>query len=80
MTLLPDWRDVLKKAWSVKFLALAGLVAGCETVLQLGGAAFLPAWVVPALTAFLTFLGILARVLAQHEAEEVAGGDGEEAQ
>lgn len=67
MTLLPDWRDVLKKAWSIKFMALAGLVAGCETLLQLGGREFLPPWVVPSVTSFLASLGVLARLLAQHE-------------
>lgn len=72
MRLLPDWKDIIRRAWSIKFLALAGAVAGCETVLQLGGAAFLPAWVAPLVTAFLTFAGIAARVLAQHEAEDIA--------
>jgi hypothetical protein len=71
MKLLPDWKDVLKKAWSVKFLGLAALVSGCEVVLQVAGASFLPAGVAPALIGVLSALGILARVLAQKEAEDI---------
>jgi uncharacterized membrane protein len=75
MTLLPDWKDVLKRAWSVKFLTLAAVVSGCETVLQVAGNSFLPAGVASAIVGVLAALGILARVLAQHEAEEIAGDD-----
>jgi hypothetical protein len=77
MTLLPDWKDILKRAWSVKFLALAGLVSGCEAVLQIVGDNFLPPGVGAAAVGFLTAGGILARVLAQKEAE-VIGGTGED--
>lgn len=73
MTLLPDWKSVLTKAWSVKFLALAGVVSALEAVIQITGAQLLPAGVGPAVIGLLSALGILARVLAQKEAEEVAG-------
>ena len=69
--LLPDWKDILKKAWSVKFLGLAALVSGCEAVMQIAGASFLPAGVGPAVIGVLSALGILARVMAQREAEEI---------
>ena len=72
--LVPDWKHVIKNAWSVKFLTLAAVLSGCETSLQLGGAAFLPQWVMPAVVGLLSALGILARVLAQHESEEIAEG------
>ena len=79
MKLLPDWKDVLNRAWSVKFLALAALVSGCEVVLQVAGASLLPPGVAPALIGVLSALGILARVLAQKEAEDIAE-DGDERQ
>ena len=72
MTLLPDWKNVLTRAWSVKCMAFAAMVSGCETLLQLGGASILPGWAVPAVTGVVTAVGILARVLAQKEAEHVA--------
>ncbi len=71
MTLLPDWKYVLTRAWSVKFLVLAGLVSGCEAVMQVMGDSFLPPGVGPAVVGLLTALGILARVLAQKEAERL---------
>lgn len=75
--LLPDWKDILKRAWSVKFLTMAAVVSGCETILQMSGNALLPAGVGSAITGVLAALGILARVLAQKEAE-VIGGNGED--
>lgn len=35
MSLIPDWRRVLRKAWSVKLQALAVVLAGSEAVLPL---------------------------------------------
>ena len=72
LMLLPDWKDILKRAWSVKFLALAGVVSGCEAIMQVAGASLLPAGVGPAVVGVLAALGILARVLAQKEAEDIA--------
>ena len=31
--LLPDWKRILKKAWSVRLMALASILSGCEAVL-----------------------------------------------
>lgn len=69
--LLPDWKDILKRAWSVKFLTMAAVVSGCETILQVSGTQILPPGVGPAVVGVLSALGILARVLAQKEAEGV---------
>ena len=73
--LIPDWKDVLKRAWSVKFLATSAAISAVETLLQISGNTlfpFLPAWAVPAVLGVLNASGILARVLAQKEAEGVA--------
>lgn len=70
--LIPDWKRVITKAWSVKFLGLSAIVSGFEAVMQISGTSLLPAGVGPAVIGVLSALGILARVLAQKEAEEVA--------
>lgn len=73
--LLPDWKDILKRAWSVKFLTASAAISAVETLLQISGNTlfpFLPVWSVPAVLGVLNASGILARVLAQKEAEEVA--------
>ena len=31
--LLPDWKNIAKKAWSVRLMALASVLSGCEAVL-----------------------------------------------
>jgi Na+/H+-translocating membrane pyrophosphatase len=35
LRLLPDWGRVLRQAWSVRLMLLAGLLSGCEAVLPL---------------------------------------------
>lgn len=70
--LIPDWKRVLKKAWSIKFLAAAAVVSGCETVMQIAGSSLFPVGIGSAVTGVLSAAGILARVLAQKEAEEAA--------
>lgn len=31
--LLPNWRDVLRRAWSIRLILLAGFLSGLEVVL-----------------------------------------------
>lgn len=35
MQLIPDWRHVLRKAWSVRLILAAGVLSGCEVALPL---------------------------------------------
>jgi hypothetical protein len=35
MILARGWRDILKKAWSIRLMILAGLLSGVEVVLPL---------------------------------------------
>lgn len=72
MMLIPDWKHVLTRAWSVKFLTLSAVVSGCETILQVSGNGLFAPGVASAVVGVLSALGILARVLAQKEAEQVA--------
>jgi hypothetical protein len=37
MRLLDNWRDVLRKAWSIRLLVLAGVLSGLEVALPLFG-------------------------------------------
>ena len=40
MMLLPDWKNIVRKAWSVRLGALAALLSGIEVVLPLFADAF----------------------------------------
>jgi hypothetical protein len=35
MSLTHNWRDILRKAWSIRLMILAGLLSGIEVVLPL---------------------------------------------
>ena len=35
MTLLPNWREVLARAWSIKWIIAAGLFSGAEVALPI---------------------------------------------
>jgi len=72
MNLLPDWQVVLKKAWSVKFMVFAALLSGCEaavSILQPAIADALPPGLFATGAGLVTAAALVARVLAQNEAE-----------
>lgn len=35
MKLYDNWKEILRKAWSIRFLAMAGLLSGAEVILPL---------------------------------------------
>lgn len=64
MAFIPDWKKVLRRAWSIRLMLLAGLLSGCEVVLPL----FVDA--IPrnlfAVLSMLTVMGaMVARLVAQ---------------
>lgn len=76
MRLLPNWRAVLRKAWSVRLMALAVILSGLEAV----------AWLAPellpikggwlALVACFASIGsMVARVFAQKELQRESTSD-----
>lgn len=64
MKLIDNWREVLRKAWSVRLMLLAALLSGAEIVLPLFHEA-LPRGLFVVLS-FLTVAGaFVARLVAQ---------------
>ncbi len=73
MTLLPNWRDVLRNAWSIKFMLLAALMSGAEVVMSiLQPSNTLPPGVFAALAGVVTSVALVTRLLAQNEADKDA--------
>lgn len=35
MKLYDNWKDILRRAWSIRLMLLAGLLSGCEVILPL---------------------------------------------
>lgn len=70
MMLIPDWKDVLKRAWSVRWIIAAGIFSGAEVALPAVREAVEPLGILPpgafAVAAALASAGaVVARVLAQ---------------
>lgn len=73
MSLVPNWRAVLMYAWSVRLLALAGILTGLEAILPL----------VPDLLdvsqgtlAAATFLIVMSALIARFVAQSTVSGSG----
>jgi hypothetical protein len=59
-----DWRDILRKAWSIRLMLLASLLTGCEAILPLF-AHDLPRGIFASLSMLAISGGMVARVMAQ---------------
>lgn len=66
MNLIDDWLNVLKKAWSVRLLILAGLMSGVEVALNLfADDPPIQQGLFAALSALATAAAFVARLVAQ---------------
>lgn len=64
--LIANWREVLKRAWSVRWIVLAGIFSGLEVFLPLiDGYIDMPRGVFAALSAVATCAAFISRILAQ---------------
>lgn len=64
LTLIPDWRRILRRAWSVRLAIIAGLFSGAEVVLPLFVES-LPRGAFAGLALLFSVGGIVARTVAQ---------------
>lgn len=67
--LIPEWQRVLKRAWSIRLILLAGLLTGCEALINVFGVNQLP---VPSWARSIIVLGVIGgafvtRLLAQND-------------
>jgi hypothetical protein len=63
MRLLANWRDVLKRAWSIRLLVLAGVLSGLEVALPLFG--WETAWWFAPLSLAVVAAAFVSRLIAQ---------------
>ena len=74
MTLLPDWKRLLRKAWSVRLMVLAAVLSGVEVALP-----FFSSTVPPGAFAAASFVVVAAafaaRLVAQKSMEQRRGID-----
>jgi hypothetical protein len=72
MKLIENWRDVLLKAWSIKWIAGAVLLSGIEVVLPFF-TDVIPTGIFAALSGVVASTALLARILAQPVKEDKDG-------
>ncbi len=60
MKLYDNWKDILTKAWSIRFIILAGFLTGCEVILPLFSDSFSDK-----LFAVLSFVSVSAALVAR---------------
>lgn len=66
MGLREDWREILRKAWSVRLMLIAGLLSGLEVALPFF-AADLPRNLFAGLSALVVGAALVARIVAQKD-------------
>lgn len=64
MTLIPNWRAILRRAWSIRLMILAGLLSGAEVILPLF-VDVLPRGTFAALSGCVVAAAFVARLVAQ---------------
>lgn len=66
MQLGSQWKNVVRKAWSIRFMLLAGLLSGVEVVFPLFVDSF-PRGLFAALSILFTGAAFVARIVVQKE-------------
>lgn len=67
MKLVQNWREILKKAWSVKFNVIASVLAGLEVVVAIWQPAGVPSGVFAGFAGLVSIGSNVARIFAQKE-------------
>ena len=68
MKLVTNWKALLRKAWSVRLIILAGLLSGVEALMMFIAPA-VPRWFAPIIFG-VTMSALIARLIAQRNLHE----------
>ena len=66
MNLYSNWRDILKKAWSIRFMILAGVLSAIEVILPFYADA-IPRGTFAAMSGLAVGAAFIARLVAQKD-------------
>lgn len=64
--LYDNWKEIIRKAWSIRFIVMAGVLSGCEVVLPLFHED-IPRHIFASLSLFFVTAAFIARIVAQHD-------------
>jgi hypothetical protein len=71
LKLIPEWRGVLRRAWSIRLIVIAGILSGCEVGLPyINELTEIPRGVFAALTIIVCAGAFIARTVAQENFRE----------
>lgn len=66
--LLPDWKRIMRRAWSIKLMILAGLLSGLEAILPIVmDATPWPRWLASTVISLVVGLAFVTRLMAQQD-------------
>ena len=67
MKLDTDWRQILRRAWSVRLMLLAALLTGCEAIITVAGIDWvpLPVWARLVVVFIVIAAAFVSRLIAQ---------------
>ena len=71
MNLIPDWKLIARKAWSVRLMAIASILSGCEAVFPYAEF-MLPRGSFALLSFVIVTLALLARFVAQRDIQDAS--------
>ena len=66
MKLYDNWKDILKKAWSIRFMVLAAVLSGIEVILPFFNES-IPKNIFAALSFICVSAAFIARLVAQRD-------------
>ena len=66
MKLYPNWKEILVKAWSIRFMLMAGILSGIEMILPLFADQF-PKNVFASLSFVFVSAAFVSRLVAQRD-------------
>ena len=64
--LYDNWKEIIRKAWSIRFIVMAGILSGCEVILPLYHED-IPKNLFASLCLFFVTAAFIARIVAQRD-------------
>lgn len=67
MRLYDNWRQIMRRSWSLRFIILAGVLSGCEVVLPIIGDRYFEPGILAALSFVFVCAAFVARLIVQKD-------------
>ena len=76
LELIPEWQRVIRRAWSIRLIVIAGILSGCEVALPIiDQVVSIPRGVFAALSGLVTCGAFVSRFVAQENLKGNSDGE-----